>query len=96
MAPSSTRGKEPPRPLAALASKCPEAPPEQKKRKTPPPHPPEAKPPKRVFQCTWPPRDEIRFLEAIAAHRRAHGGDFPTAVELLAALDGRLEMKGVG
>ena len=96
MAPSSTRCKEPPRPLAALASKSPKAPPEQKKRKTPPPHPPEAKPPKRVFQRTWPPGDEIRILEAIVAHCRAHGGDLPTAVELLAALDGRLEMNGVG
>jgi len=98
MVPSSPRPrrKEPSRPLAALPSKSPEAPPEQKKRKTPPPHPPEAEPPKRVFQRTWPPGDEIRILEAIAAHRRAHGGDLPTAAVLLAALDGRLEMKGVG
>ncbi|RLM74846.1 uncharacterized protein C2845_PM15G00300 [Panicum miliaceum] len=95
MAPSSTRRKEPSWPVAALPSKSPEAPPEQKKRKTPPPHPPEVERPKRLFQRTWPPGDEIRILEAIAAHRRAHGGDLPTAVVLLAALDGRLERKVV-
>ncbi|CAL5034210.1 unnamed protein product [Urochloa decumbens] len=72
---------------------------EEKKRKTPPPHPPEAELPKRksvLFQRTWPPGDEVRILEALVAHRRAHGGSLPTAAALFAALDGRLERKGVG
>ncbi|CAL5036204.1 unnamed protein product [Urochloa decumbens] len=68
---------------------------EEKKRKTPP----EAELPKRksvLFQRTWPPGDEVRILEALVAHRRAHGGSLPTAAALFAALDGRLERKGVG
>uniref|UniRef100_K3YDR3 Glabrous enhancer-binding protein-like DBD domain-containing protein n=1 Tax=Setaria italica TaxID=4555 RepID=K3YDR3_SETIT len=89
MAPSSPRREAPP-------AKSPDAPPEQKKRKTPPPHPPEAKRKPVPFQRTWPPGDEVRILEALAAHRRAHGGDLPKPAVLFAALDGHLERKGVG
>lgn len=86
MAPSSPRRKE--GPPAALPAKTAGAPP--RKRKRTPPSPP------KPFQRTWPPADEVHILEALAAHRRAHGGQLPTDLDLFDALRGRLERHGVG
>jgi hypothetical protein len=88
MEPSSTHRQAPP-------AKSPDAPAERKKRTTPPPDPPEAKRKPVPFQRAWPPGDEVRILEALAAHRRANGGGHPSSAALFAALDGHLERKGV-
>ncbi|KAJ1269744.1 hypothetical protein BS78_06G000700 [Paspalum vaginatum] len=80
-----------------------EAPTEGNKRKARPPpdtsgamaDPPAKRKTGGQFQRTWSPRDEVRILEALATHGRAHGGALPTAAELFESLGGRLEKQGV-
>ncbi|WVZ83053.1 hypothetical protein U9M48_030237 [Paspalum notatum var. saurae] len=109
--PTSPRLKEPPpnaRPQeasvgpTALPAKNREAPTEGNKRKTRPPPDtsgamadPPAKRNTGRFQRTWSPGDEVRILEALATHRRGHGGGLPTAAELFDSLRGRLQKQGV-
>ncbi|KAL6650173.1 hypothetical protein ACP70R_009098 [Stipagrostis hirtigluma subsp. patula] len=72
--------------------------PERKGRKTAP-SPVEAVEPAPqkplLFQRTWPPKDEVRILEAVATHRRDHG-ELPAPAALFAALDGLLQNKRAG
>ncbi|KAF0922583.1 hypothetical protein E2562_039035 [Oryza meyeriana var. granulata] len=63
---------------------------QQQQRATPTPSAMKQKP--LPFQRTWTPTDEVRILEAMAAHRQEHG-KVPTAAELLPVLDGRLDRK---
>ncbi|XP_062198586.1 uncharacterized protein LOC133901293 isoform X2 [Phragmites australis] len=103
--PKAKGAKAKPTPSAkapTLLAKIRKAPsPERKRRKTKPSTDAkgaEAEPKRQKpmpFQRTWPPNDEVRILEALAAHRRDHG-DLPATAVLFAALDGRLDRKRVG
>ncbi|XP_047060134.1 uncharacterized protein LOC124666847 [Lolium rigidum] len=48
------------------------------------------------LEHVWTPSDEIRILEAMAAHRQAEQGKLPRTRELFDSLDGRLDSKGFG
>lgn len=55
----------------------------------------EAKKPAVPFNRTWSTDDEVRILEALAAHRREHGA-LPQPDALVAALAGSLDKRGYG
>ncbi|XP_062220433.1 probable transcription factor At1g61730 [Phragmites australis] len=55
----------------------------------------EDKKPGALFQRTWSTEDEVRILEALAAHRREHGM-LPQPDALVAALAGSLDNNGYG
>ncbi|KAM0844677.1 hypothetical protein ACQ4PT_056888 [Festuca glaucescens] len=48
------------------------------------------------LEHVWTPGDEVRILEAMAAHRLAEQGKLPRSRELFASLDGCLDSKGFG
>ncbi|XP_040383450.1 uncharacterized protein LOC102713490 [Oryza brachyantha] len=79
--PSQSELKLPEKKMKAMPHEQQIASPSPKNQKKPPP-----------FQRTWTPNDEVRILEAMAAHRQQHG-KVPIARELLPTLHGRLDTK---